>query len=254
MCASRQGQLDTPSWVVQQQQQQQAAAAVQQQGAGGAGASLPQGSGAGAAWWQQQLRVPRYVLQELGPRYVAEMRRPMRNKTYSQVGASHDHMGPLTLHGCETICSFQSFGWVPANVAALSSLTPPSRQAKPKNLTDEQWVDQINDTIIKVAGLDDKVEGGSGVAGGPDAGGGPEGDEGGGEEGYESLGLEGAAMRPSGERPSGRRPTRDPGTASSGGTAAPYGRAPSAAMVVAPGANAGTWQQAAQQLERQQQH
>eukprot|EP00775_Hariotina_reticulata_P010682 gene10682-10841_t len=31
-------------------------------------------------------------------------------------------------------------------------------QAKPKTLTDEQWVDQINDTLIKVAGLDDMLD------------------------------------------------------------------------------------------------
>eukprot|EP00878_Enallax_costatus_P035253 GHUV01039267.1.p1 GENE.GHUV01039267.1~~GHUV01039267.1.p1 ORF type:complete len:158 (+),score=57.84 GHUV01039267.1:554-1027(+) len=33
-------------------------------------------------------------------------------------------------------------------------------QAKPKALTDEQWMDQINDTLIKVAGLDENIEGG----------------------------------------------------------------------------------------------
>jgi hypothetical protein len=30
-------------------------------------------------------------------------------------------------------------------------------QAKPKNLSDEQWVDLVNDTIIKVAGLDEQL-------------------------------------------------------------------------------------------------
>jgi hypothetical protein len=32
-------------------------------------------------------------------------------------------------------------------------------QVKPKNMTDEQWVDLINDTVIKVAGLDEQLAG-----------------------------------------------------------------------------------------------
>jgi hypothetical protein len=33
-------------------------------------------------------------------------------------------------------------------------------QAKPKDLSDEQFMDQINDTLIKVAGLDAQLDGG----------------------------------------------------------------------------------------------
>jgi hypothetical protein len=46
-------------------------------------------------------------------------------------------------------------------------------QAKPKDLTDEQFMDQINDTLIKVAGLDAQLDGadsgdeGEGQAEGP---------------------------------------------------------------------------------------
>ncbi|WIA19544.1 hypothetical protein OEZ85_004153 [Tetradesmus obliquus] len=82
MCGSRQGQLEAPAW------------------------SLP----------LPELRLPRYVVAELGPRFVAEMRKMIRNKTYAM--------------------------------------------AKPKDLSDEQFMDQINDSLIKVAGLDAQLEGG----------------------------------------------------------------------------------------------
>jgi hypothetical protein len=36
----------------------------------------------------------------------------------------------------------------------------PCAQAKPKDLSDEQFMDQINDTLIKVAGLDTQLDGG----------------------------------------------------------------------------------------------
>lgn len=58
-------------------------------------------------------------------------------------------------------------------------------QAKPKNLTDQQFMDQINDTLIKVAGLDAGLDGGD------------SGDEGEGLETAAATGpTAGAALRP----------------------------------------------------------
>ncbi|KIZ02133.1 hypothetical protein MNEG_5821 [Monoraphidium neglectum] len=81
-CATRAGQLESPAWA----------------------APLP------------SLRLPRYVVAGLGSKHVAEMRRVVKNKTYSQ--------------------------------------------AKPQALTDDQWVDQINDAVIKAAGLEGDDDGG----------------------------------------------------------------------------------------------
>jgi hypothetical protein len=38
--------------------------------------------------------------------------------------------------------------------------TRPKPQAKPQALTDDQWVDQINDAVIKAAGLEGDDDGG----------------------------------------------------------------------------------------------
>lgn len=128
----------------------------------------------------------RYVVSDLGPRFVAEMRRMIKNKTYSQVGklqqlpagrcscTADTHLAPDNPSSGQLMCCCAVHaGFTPAGCAKhlhvlLASpgmtVVPAScalvHQAKPKALTDEQWMDQINDTLIKVAGLDEHMDAG----------------------------------------------------------------------------------------------
>jgi hypothetical protein len=103
MCGSRQGQLEAPAWslplpelrlprcALQQQQQQQHSVRTRNSALHDAARVLHQGSSpALACAWTCHTTgccpaVCRYVVAELGPRFVAEMRKMIRNKTYSMV-------------------------------------------------------------------------------------------------------------------------------------------------------------------------